>query len=153
MYSHKSYTSNNLKGAISEYKGVFHCEGYDCEKFPDEITETPLSERFFTRRKKKLSKPDSFMLYGELGVHFFSTSDLLYQNTKIRLRLMRARSTFYMISDNPNVSLGIADCSLYTHRTALKDNYHKKRIDMLAYIAPQENSPQFHLIISKTNMF
>ena len=38
-----------------------------------------------------------------------------------------------MISDNPNVSLGIVDCSLYTRRIALKDNYHKKRIDMFAY--------------------
>ena len=38
-----------------------------------------------------------------------------------------------MISDNPNVSLGILDCSLYTRRIALKDDYHQKRIDMLAY--------------------
>ena len=38
-----------------------------------------------------------------------------------------------MISDNPNISLGIVDCSLYTRRIALKDDYHKKRIDMLAY--------------------
>ena len=52
---------------------------------------------------------------------------------KIRLRLIRARPNFYMISDNPNVSLGIVDCSLYTGRIALKDDYHKKRIDMHAY--------------------
>ena len=37
-----------------------------------------------------------------------------------------------MISDNPNVSLGIIDCTLYTRRIALKDDYHKKRVDMLA---------------------
>ena len=42
-----------------------------------------------------------------------------------------------MFSDNPNVSLGIVDCSLYTRRIALKDDYHKKRMDMLAY-APVE---------------
>ena len=52
---------------------------------------------------------------------------------KIRLRLIRARPNFYMISDNPNVSLGIVDCSPYTRRIALKDDYHKKRMDMLAY--------------------
>ena len=51
---------------------------------------------------------------------------------KIGLRLIRARPNFYMISDNPNVSLGIVDCSLYTHRIALKDDYHKKQRDMLA---------------------
>ena len=133
MYAHKSYISNNFKGAISEYKGVLHCEGYDYEDFPDEFMEAPWSEPFFTRRMKMLSRPDGFMLYGKLGVDFFSTSELLYPNMKIRLRLIRARPSFFMISDNPNVSLGIVDCSLYTRRIALKDDYHKKRTDMLAY--------------------
>ena len=86
---------------------------------------------------KLLSRPDGFMLFGKLGVDFFSTSELLYPNMKIRLRLIRARPNFYMIIDNPNVSLGIVDCSLYTRRIALKDDYHKKRMDMLAY-APVE---------------
>ena len=71
-----------------------------------------------------LSRPDGFMLYGKLGVDFSSTSQLLYPYMKIRLRLIRARPNFYMISDNPNVSLGIVDCSLYTRRIALKDDYH-----------------------------
>ena len=44
-----------------------------------------------------------------------------------------------MISDNPNVSLGIVDCSLYVRRIALKDDYHKKRMDMLAYTPVQFN--------------
>ena len=42
-----------------------------------------------------------------------------------------------MISDSPNVSLEFVDCSLYTRRIALKDDYHKKRKDMLAF-APVE---------------
>ena len=62
LYAHKSYISNNFKGAISEYKGVLHCEGYDYEEFPDEIMETRFSEPFFTRRRKKLSRPNGFML-------------------------------------------------------------------------------------------
>ena len=77
------------------------------------------------------------MLYGKLGIDFFSTSELLYPNMKIRLRLIRARPNFYKISDNPNVSHGIVGCSLYTRRIALNDDYHKKRMDMLAY-APVE---------------
>ena len=133
LYPHKSYLSNNFKGAISEYKEVLHCEGYDYEEFPDEIMEAPLSEPFFTRSMKMLSRPDGFMLYGKLGFEFFSTSELLYPNMEIRLRLIRARPNFYMISDNPNVSLGIVDCSLYTRRIALKDDYHKKRMDMVRY--------------------
>ena len=52
LYAHKSYISNIFKGATSEYKGVLHCEGYDYEEVPDELTEAPLSEPFFTRRMK-----------------------------------------------------------------------------------------------------
>ena len=86
-----------------------------------------------------LSRPDGFMFYGKLGVDFFSTSELLYPKMKIRLRLIRARPSFYVISDNPNVSLGIVGCSLYTRRIALKDDYHKKQMDMLAYIPVEFN--------------
>ena len=112
LYAHKSYISNNFKGAISEYKGVLHCEGYGYEELPDEIMEAPLSEPFFTRRMKMFSRTDGFRLHGKLRVDFFSTSELLYPIMKIRLRLIRARHKFYTISDNPNVSLGIVDCSL-----------------------------------------
>ena len=142
LYAHKSYISNNFKGAITEYKGVLHCEGYDYEQDPEDIS-NPLPERFFTRRMKLLSRPDGFMLYGKLGIDFFSTSEMLYPNIKIRLRLIRARPNFYMISDNPNVSLGIVDCSLYTRRIALKDDYHKKRMDMLAYAPVEYNYLDF----------
>ena len=148
LYAHKSYISNNVKGAISEYKGVLHCEGYDYEEFPDEITETLLSEPFFTRRMKMLSRPDGFMLYGKLGVDFFSTSELLYPNMKIRLRLIRTRPNFYMVSDNPNVSLRIVDCSLYTRRIALKDDNQKKRMDMLV------NTPvEFNFLETRAKTF
>ena len=84
-----------------------------------------------------LSRPDGFTLYGKLVVDFFSTSELLYPNMKVRLRLIRARPNFYMISDNPNVSLRIVDCSIYTRRIGLKDDSHKKRMGILAY-APVE---------------
>ena len=70
LYVHKSYISNNFKGAIPEYKGVLHCEGYDYEELPDEFMEVPFSEPFFTRRMKMLSRPYGFMLYGKLGLTF-----------------------------------------------------------------------------------
>ena len=138
LYAHKSYISNNFKAAISEYKGVLHCERYDYEQDLEDIS-NPLPDPFFTRRMKLLSRPAGFMLYGKLGIDFFSTSELLYPNMKIRLRLIRARHNFYVTSDNPNVSLGIVDCSLYTRRIALKDDYHKKRMDMLAYASVEYN--------------
>ena len=121
-----------LQGGISEYKGALHCEGYDYEEVLDEVMEAPLPEPFFSRRMKMLSRPDGFMFYGKLGIAFFSTFDLLYPNMKNTLRLTRARHNFNMISDNPNVSLGIFASSLYNRRFALKNEYHNKRIDMLA---------------------
>ena len=119
MYAHKSYTSNNFKGAISEFKGVFH-RMQNFEELPHESIEAPLSEHFFTMRMKLPSRPDGFM-YGKQAVEFFSTSGMLYLNMKIKLRQIRARPNFYKISDNPNVFLGSVDCSLSTRRVALKD--------------------------------
>ena len=139
LYVHKSYISNNFKGAISEYKGALHCEEYDYEEFPDEIMEALLSEPFSRRRMKMLSRPDGFMLYGKLGVDFFSTSELLYPNMEVRLRLIRARPNFYMINDNPIVSHGIVNCWLHIRCIALKDDYHKKRTDMLGYTPVEFN--------------
>ena len=104
-----------------------------------------------------LSRPDGFVLYGKLGADIFSTSEMLYPNVKIRLRLIRARPNFHMISDNPNVSLGIVDCSLYTRRIALKDDYHKKRMDMLAYTPVEfnylETLPKTFIIAGRQNQF
>ena len=138
LYAHKSYISNNFRAAISENKGVLHCEVYDYEQDPEDIS-SPQPDPFITNRMKLLSRHDGFMLYVNVGIDFFSTSELLDPNMKLRLRLIRARPNFYMISDNPNVSLGIVDCSLYTRRIALKDDYHKKRMDMLAYAPVEDN--------------
>ena len=78
------------------------------------------------------------MLYGKLGVNFFSTSELLYPNMKVRLCQIRGRPNFY-ISDNPKGSPGIVDCSFYTRRIALKDDYHEERMDMLAFTPVEDN--------------
>ena len=139
LYAHKSYISNTFKGAISEYKEVLHCEGSDFEANPEDAMDNPLEDPFFSRRLKLFSRPDGFMLYGKLGVNFFTTSKLLYPNVKVTIRLIRARPNFYMISDNPNGSLGIVDCSLCNLRITLKDDHHKKPLDMLAY-SPVENN-------------
>ena len=102
-------------------------------EFPDEILEQLLSEPFFTRRMEMLSRQGVFMLYDKLGVDFLTTSELLYPNVKIRLQLIRITPTFYMLSDNPNVFLGIVDCLFYTRRIVFKDDHHQERLDMLAY--------------------
>ena len=134
LYAHKSHISNNFKSKLSDYKGVLHCEGYDYEEDPENLVEGP----FFTRRMKLYSRPDGFMLYGKLGIDFFTTSELLYPKMKVRIRLLRARPNFYMISEIPNVSLGIVDCSLYTQRVLLKGDHHQI-VTQLAYALVEYN--------------
>ena len=76
---------------------------------------------------------------------------------KNSLRLIRARPNLYMISDNPNVSLGIVDCSVYTRRIALKDDCHKKRKDMFAYTPVEfkysETLAETFIIPARQNQF
>ena len=126
---------------------------YDYEEDPENLREGP----FFTRRMKLYSTPDGFMLYGMLGIDFLTTSEILYPNMKVRIRLNRARPNFYMIRENPNVSLGIVDCSLYTPRVILKEDYHRKRMSQLAY-APVEYSymetlAKTYIIPARQNQF
>ena len=133
LHAHKSHISSNFKSTLSDYNGVLHCERYDYEEDPQNVLEGP----FFNRIMKLYSRPDGFMLYGKLGIDFLTTSELLYPNMKVRIRLIRARPNFYMLCENPNVSLGIVDCSLYTRPVMLKEDYHKKRMSQLVY-APVE---------------
>ena len=98
---------------------------------------------------KKLNRPGGFTLYSKMGFDFFSTSELLYPNTKIRLGLIRGRPNFYKNSDNPNVSL--------IRRIALKDDYNKKRMDTLAYVPVEftflETLAKTFIIPARQNQF
>ena len=94
--------------------------------------EAPSSERFSIMRLKLLGRPDGFMLYGALVIDVFSAPEFLCPNKKNRLRLIRTRPKFYLIGDNPNVSLGVVDCSVSTRRFVPKDDYHKKRMEGIA---------------------
>ena len=101
LSTRKSYISNNFKGAISEYKGIFHCQGHDYVEFFDETMAIPLCEPSFTRTMEMLNRPDGFMLYGNLLVDFFSTSELLNPNMKNILQLIRARPGFTWLATTP----------------------------------------------------
>ena len=79
------------------------------------------------------------MLHGKLFFDFLFAFEWLYPNMKVRLRRKGDRPNFDMISDNPNVSLGIIGCSLYIRGIDLKDDYHNKRMNMLAYTPVEYN--------------
>ena len=68
---------------------------------------------------------------------------------KVRIRLNRSRPNFNKVSENPNVSLGIVDCSLYTQRVMLKEDYHKKRMSQVAYAPLTYN---YHKTFAKTHI-
>ena len=122
---------------------------YNYEKLRDAVMEALLSELYFTKRMKMLTRRDGFMLHGNLGVDISSTSELLYPNMKHRLGVIRARPNFYMISHNPNASFGFFDCSFYTRCIALKDDYRKERMDILAYTPMEFN---FSETLAKTSI-
>ena len=46
LYEHKSKISNNLKAAISDYKKLLHCEGYEYQQDLEDIS-NPLPDPFF----------------------------------------------------------------------------------------------------------
>ena len=119
--------------------------------------QSTLSESLFTKKMQKISRPKGFMLYGKLVLDFFSTSQLLNPNKKVRLELIKAGPNFYMIGDNTNVSLGNNEGSLYTRRIALKDDYRKKRMHMLAYTPVEfnylETLAKIFIIPARQNQF
>ena len=47
------YAHNIFQGAISEYKGVLHCEVYGYEEFPHELMEALLSEFFIEKLNER----------------------------------------------------------------------------------------------------
>ena len=67
-------------------------------------------------REEELLLNYGVTLYCKLAIDLFQYEKLLLPNTKIRLKLIRARPKFYMISYKPHVSLRVPDCSLFTRR-------------------------------------
>ena len=61
------------------------------------------------------------------------------------------------ISENPNVSLGFVDCSLYTRSVMLKEDYHKKRMSQLGYSPVEynqmETSAKTYIIPARQTQF
>ena len=50
---------------------------------------------------------------------------LFVPKTKIQIELIGARPNFYMLSENPNVSLKIVDCLLFTRRMLVAEPNHQ----------------------------
>ena len=66
------------------------------EEFPDAFDVHP-----FTDRANSLGSGIIFLFYGRLDIDLFTCEKLLLPNTKVRIKLIRARPDSYMLSDNP----------------------------------------------------
>ena len=81
---------------------------------------------------KEFIRPVGLMLYVCFGFILFCNSAWLYPKMKDMLQLIRARSMFQMINNNPNFNLGNINCSNLCPRNALKDDYHMTKMETLA---------------------
>ena len=79
----------------------------------------------FTDRAKSLGTVITLSLYGRLGIDLFTCEKLLLPNTKFRIKLIRARPNFYLLSHNPNVSLKDVDCSLFPTKILVAEPNHQ----------------------------
>ena len=111
LYPHKARISNEFNSSAVSNKGILACHGYSFEENPDAFDMHP-----FTDRANSLGIRMTFSLYGRLAIDLLTCEKMLLPNTKVRIKLIRARPNFYMLSDNPNVNLKIVDCSLFTRR-------------------------------------
>ena len=117
---HKAQISNKLNSSAVSNKGILACHGYSFEEYPDAFDMHPLTDR-----ANSLGTGITVSLYGRLAIDLFTCEKLLLPNTKARIKLIRARPNFYMLSDNPNVSLKIVDCSLFTRRVLVAEPNHQ----------------------------
>ena len=101
-------------------KGILTCHLYSFEEYPEAFDMYP-----FTDRATSLGSGITFSLYGRLAIDLLTCEKLILPKTKVRIKLIRARPNFYMLSDNPNVSLKIVDCSLFTKRILVAEPNHQ----------------------------
>ena len=120
LYAHKAFISNEFNASTNNNEGILKCHGYTFEDEPGNIF-----DGVFEERREDMEDDKIITLYGRLAIDFFQCEKLLLPNTKLRLKLIRSRPNFYMITPNPNVSLKIMDCSLFTRRISVSDVYHQ----------------------------
>ena len=101
-------------------KGILAFDGYSFEVFLDAFDMHP-----FTVRANSFGTGITFSLYGRLAIDLFTCKKLLPQNTKVQIKLIRARLYLYQLSYNPNVSLKVVDCSLFTTGILLAEPNHQ----------------------------
>ena len=120
LYGHKALISDEFNASTRNNEGILACHGHEFEKEPSDYEKSP-----FIDREEELLLKNGSTYYIKLAIDLFQCEKLLLPNTKVRLKLIRARSNFYMISYNPHVSFKVLDCSLFTRRVDVNEVYHQ----------------------------
>ena len=100
--------------------GILAYHGYTFEEYTEAFDMYP-----FTDRANSLGSGITFSIYGRLALGLFSWENLILPKTKVRIKLIPARPNFYRLSVNPNFSLKIVDCSLFTRKILLAEPNHQ----------------------------
>ena len=113
IYPHKAQISNKFNSSAASDKGILACHGYSFGDHPEETIDMyPFTDR--------ANSGITFSVYGRLVVDLFTYEKFLLPKTKVRATL-----NFYKLSDSPNVSLKIFDCSLLTKRIFVAEPNHQ----------------------------
>ena len=109
LYPHKAQLSIEFNSSSVSNKGILACHGYSFVLYPESFDMHP-----FPDRANSLGSGIVFSLYGRLDIELLTFEKFLLPKTNVRIKLIRARPNFYMLSDNSNVSLKllIVNCLL-----------------------------------------
>ena len=113
----QSFICTEFNASTRKNEGIWACHGYEFEKEPSDF-----EKGLFIDREEELLLKNGTTFYGKLAI-LFQCEKLLLPNTKVRLKLIRARPNFYIISYNPHVHLKVFDCSLFTRRVVVNEVY------------------------------
>ena len=65
------------------------------------------------------------LFHGRVAIDLFTCDKLLLPKTKFRIKRIRVRRNFYMLSDNSNVRSKKLDCSLFIGRSLIVEPNHR----------------------------
>ena len=108
LYPHKAQISNELNSSAVSNKRILAI--FDMHPFTD--------------RADSLGTRITFSLYGRLAIDLFICEKFLQPIIKVRIKLIQARPNFYVLSDNPNVSMKFVDCLLFTRKILVAEPNH-----------------------------
>ena len=89
LYPHKAQISNEFNSSAVSNKGILAGHGYSFEEYPDAFDMHP-----FTDGTSSLGTGITFSLYERLAIDLFTCAKVLLPNTKVQIKLIRARPNF-----------------------------------------------------------